>query len=415
MTSKAHSSSLFISEKNKVAGGYVSDFSQWGLTNELVALPTISAPGGFMLSTHPLALGGYAVESGTSMATPYFAGCIALLFEARGKISSSTVQSLFATNSNPNVFHDGVSAYPWLDSVAQQGAGLINAYDAVHAKTVLNVSSISFNDTEYLTPTSFSLKNTGSQDVTYTIDQVGSGTVYTLANDGTTIPVFFDAGDFMETTATYASLSFSSKRVVVSPGQTAVVRVSAAPPKGLNASRIPIYSGYVTLNGTNGDSLSIPYLGAATSMRNVTILDTKHGDNVLKSSVSSKPVTAGQVFTFAGPHGAETNTSYPVFDLLLSMGTRLLEIDAKSSNGTVLGSIAQFPQEFKSRSATGASGVEWQGYMADGSNVPAGSYSLRVRALKIFGDPAKNSDYDVVETPWFKVRYVEGGLTPHRL
>jgi subtilisin family serine protease len=415
MTSKAHSSSLFISEKNKVAGGYVSDFSQWGPINELVALPTISAPGGFMLSTYPLALGGYAVESGTSMATPYFAGCIALLFEARGKISSSTVQSLFATNSNPNVFHDGVSAYPWLDSVAQQGAGLINAYDAVHAKTVLNVSSISFNDTEHLTPTSFSLKNTGSQDVTYTIDQVGSGTVYTLANDGTTIPVFFDAGDFMETTTTYASLSFSSKRVVVSPGQTAVVRVSAAPPKGLNASRIPIYSGYVTLNGTNGDSLSIPYLGAATSMRNVTILDTKHGDNVLKSSVSSKPVTAGQVFTFAGPHGAETNTSYPVFDLLLSMGTRLLEIDAKSSNGTVLGSIAQFPQEFKSRSATGVSGVEWQGYMADGSNVPAGSYSLRVRALKIFGNPAKNSDYDVVETPWFKVRYVEGGLTPHRL
>jgi hypothetical protein len=405
MTKKEQSSIIFITEKNNVAGGYVSDFSQWGPTNELVALPTISAPGGFMLSTYPLALGGYAVESGTSMATPYFAGCIALLFEARGKISADTVQSLFATNSNPNVFHDGASAYPWLDSVAQQGAGLINAYDAVHAKTLVNVSSISFNDTEHLTPASFSLKNTGSEDVTYTIGQVGSGTVYALSDDGTTIPAFFSAGDFMETTTNYASLSFSSKSVVVSAGKTAVVRVSATPPKGLDASRIPIYSGYVTLNGTNGDSMSIPYLGAATSMRNVTILDTKHGENFLKSTESDGAITAGHEFTFSGPSGPETNTSYPVFDLRLSMGTRLLEVDAKSSNGTVLGSIAQYPKEFQSRSATGPSSIEWQGYLADGTVVPAGSYSLLVRALKIFGNPAKKSDYDVVETPLFKVRY----------
>lgn len=87
------------------------------------------------------------------------------------------------------------------------------------------------------------------------------------------------------------------------------------------------------------------------------------------------------------------------------MGTRLLEIDAKSSNGTVLGSIAQHPKEFQSRAATGPSSIEWLGYMADGPNVPAGSYSLHVRALKIFGNPAKDSDYDIVETPVFKVRY----------
>lgn len=172
------------------------------------------------------------MESGTSMATPYFAGCIALLKEARDKSSPTSIQSLFATNANPNVFNDGVSTYGWLDSVAQQGAGLINAYDAVHAKTIFNVSSISFNDTEHIAPVLFSIKNTGSETVQYTIDQVGSGTVYTLADDGTTTPVFFDSGDFMETVTEYASLNISSRLLSISPRSNSRRQGNRYPTKG---------------------------------------------------------------------------------------------------------------------------------------------------------------------------------------
>ncbi|KAJ5554369.1 hypothetical protein N7513_004328 [Penicillium frequentans] len=394
MVSKKYASTIFVNEVNNQAGGFVSDFSQWGPSNELAQLPSLVAPGGFMISTYPLALGGYAVESGTSMATPYFAGCIALLMEARGKTSPATIQSLFATNSNPNVFNDGVSTYEWLDSVAQQGAGLINAYDAVHAKTIFNVSSISFNDTEHIAPVSFSINNTGSDTVQYTIDQVGSGTVYTLADDGTTTPF-----------AEYASLTFSSRLLSISPGQTAVVKVTATPPKGLDATRIPIYSGYVTLNGTNGDSFSIPYLGAANAMRNVTILDTKHGDNYLFSSNSNGHVQANDLFTFPAPGTTGTNISYPIFKLSKSMGTSLLDIDVKASNGTILESTPGYPKNFLSRSATGATEVPWSGELADGTYVAKGVYSLRVRALKIFGNPKNDADYDVVETPRFRVQY----------
>ncbi|KAJ6109638.1 hypothetical protein N7486_001873 [Penicillium sp. IBT 16267x] len=172
----------------------------------------------------------------------------------------------------PLLTHNITQALPrFLQRPAQQGAGLINAYDAVHAKTIFNISSISFNDTEHIAPVSFRINNTGSDTVPYTIDQVSSGTVYTLANDGTTTPVFFDSGDFMETVTEYASLTFSSRLVSINPGQTAVIKVTATPPKGLDATRIPIYSSYVTLNGKNGDPFSIPYLGAANAMRNVTI------------------------------------------------------------------------------------------------------------------------------------------------
>ncbi|KAJ5713540.1 uncharacterized protein N7483_010721 [Penicillium malachiteum] len=406
MVSKSSAATIFVNEVNNLAGGYVSDFTQWGPTNELAAITTVLAPGGFMLSTWPLALGGYAVDTGTSMATPYLAGCIALLLEARGKTPVKTVKSLLATNAIPKMFQDCVTSYPWLSSVAQQGAGLIDAYSAVHSKTILNVSSLSFNDTQFLAPVAFTINNTGSDIAVYTISRVSSGTVYALPDDGTTIPMTFDSGDFMETVNSSATLKFSSTRVSVFPGQSTTVKVLASPPRGLNATRIPIYSGFVTLNGTNGDSFSIPYLGAANAMRNVTILDTKHGENYLLSSESSAPVQAGQMFTFASPNATTaTNTTNPIFDLRLSMGTRLLQADVKSYNGTVLGSLPYYPQEFKSRSATGPQKVSWEGQLADGSYVPAGIYSLRVRALKIFGNPLKDSDYDLVETPKFRVRY----------
>lgn len=408
MVAKSSAPTVFITEVNNVAGGYVSDFSQWGPTNELAALPHVLAPGGFMLSTWPLALGGFAVESGTSMATPYFAGCIALLLEARGKTPVQTVRSLFATNAKPKQFNDGVTTYPWLSSVAQQGAGLIDAYNAVHSDVVLNVTSLSFNDTQFIAPVSFSLNNTGSKLAVYTIGQVSSGTVYTLADDGTTIPVLFDSGDFMETVNNSAILKFSSTRVTVLPGQSAVVKVMALPPRGLNATRIPIYSGFVTLNGTNGDTFSIPYLGAANAMRNVTILDTKHDENYLMSSEGAQAVKAGQLFTLPNPNATDaSNATYPIFDLRLSMGTRLLKAEVQSNNGTTLGSIASYPKEFQSRAATGPKQISWQGQLDDGSYVPAGIYSLRVRALKIFGNEHKDSDYDVVDTPKFRVRYTE--------
>ncbi|GES66427.1 subtilisin-like protein [Aspergillus terreus] len=423
MVSKKHAPKIYIVEKNKQSGGFVADFSQWGPTNELVALPTVVSPGGFMLSTYPLDMGGYAVESGTSMATPYFAGCIALLLEARGKISPATVNTLFAANANPNVLHDGVTAYPYLDSVAHQGAGLINVYKAAHATTILNVSSIAFNDTENLAPVTFSVNNTGSESVEYSIGQVGSATFYTLSADGSPVPATFDAGDFMEMSNEHASLSFSSQSITIAPGEVSVVTFSAIQLQGLNESRLPIYSGYVTLNGTNGDSFSIPYLGAAAAMRNVTTLNSHHGKNYLSSSISRSPVQAGHTFILPAPNSttAGNNTSNPVFNLRLSMGTGLLRIDVKPANATsnvtrvlgepILGQISGYPERFLSRQAFRSRPIHWNGELDNGKFVPPGTYSLLVRALKTFGNEENEKDYDVVETPQFKLRYEgQGGI-----
>ena len=60
-----------ISQNDEVlafpSGGQLSEFSSWGPGNDLNIKPDISAPGGSILSTYPMKLGGYATISGTSM------------------------------------------------------------------------------------------------------------------------------------------------------------------------------------------------------------------------------------------------------------------------------------------------------------------------------------------------------------
>lgn len=48
-------------------GGLMSTFSTFGPVNDLFFKPSIAAPGGQILSTIPVPLGKYAIESGTSM------------------------------------------------------------------------------------------------------------------------------------------------------------------------------------------------------------------------------------------------------------------------------------------------------------------------------------------------------------
>jgi subtilisin family serine protease len=248
------------SPPNNITGGYLSVYTSWGATYEAGVYPLIAAPGVNILSTYPLSQGGYAVLSGTSMATPFVAGSIALILQARGKLDPNKINSLLTANANVKRFNDGASTYPYLAPVAQQGAGLLNVYNAVHAPSILSVPSISFNDTEhFLKSTSFSIKNTGDKSITYTISYVASATFYTLSSGGPTVPTLFILPYYMpEMVNTSATLSFNPSTVTVHGGESVPVHIAATLPVGVDKSRIPIYSGYIILKGSNGDSSLCP-------------------------------------------------------------------------------------------------------------------------------------------------------------
>ncbi|KAJ5600180.1 hypothetical protein N7450_001247 [Penicillium hetheringtonii] len=392
MTSEKYGKTIFINETNTQSGGQISEFTQWGPSNEILPVTAVSGVGGFMLSTWPVLEGSYAVESGTSMATPYVAGCIALLMEARGKgkVTPAEIKSLLSTTANPNAFHDGVTASPFLGSVAQQGGGLLDAYKLVHTTTMFNIN------------------NTDSSPHIYTIGHRGAATVYTLSTNGS-IPQENNLGDFADRTTNGASLNFSSSTLSIGAGKSAVLIVTATPPRGIDEQRIPVYSGYITFNGTSpNDHFSVPYLGVSTDMRNVTILDTSDGSNAIVDSSDNEPIQADHQFTLPGVNDPmdRANTSYPIFETKLSMGTDLLLVGVKPANSHAIFSISESTAVARTVDGiSGPSSTSWTGQLANGSYVPPGNYSMVVRALKIFGDRHSPKGYDTVKSVNFGITY----------
>ncbi|KAK3623419.1 hypothetical protein LTR56_021595 [Elasticomyces elasticus] len=400
---------------NNVTGGFLSTYTSWGPTYELDVKPQYSAPGGNILSTYPLALGGYAVLSGTSMACPLAAATIALISQVRGTLDPAIIENLLSANANPNLFNDGADTYEYLAPVSQQGGGLVQAYNAAYSATLLSVSSLAFNDSDHFVPTlNFSIENTGTADITYNLSSIGAATAYTLGANGTGYPEEFP-NDLI---ASYAKLTFSEESVIVPAGRSGTIEVAVTPPSGLNAKRLPVYSGYIALNASNGESLSLPYQGVYGSMHDTPVLDRSLTFLTKSTDAEYNPVAPNTTFTI--PRGnisaaAANATVYPELVVSLFLGSAIVRADiirvgrtGYGSNVTevlgvkTVGSIMDFPLLYSPR---GAQFFRWNGMMDDGTLAPAGSYAVLVRALRIFGDAAVPSEYDAMATVPFNIRY----------
>jgi hypothetical protein len=401
---------------NNLTGGSLSTYTSWGPTYEVDFKPQLASPGGLILSTYPTALGSYAVLSGTSMACPLVAGIYALLMEVRGTKDPKTLENALSSTSNPALFNDGQTTYPLLAPAPQQGSGLVQAYDAAYATSLLSVSSLSFNDTDNILPVqNFTISNTGKTSVIYTLGHVGAGTGYTLPSSGSIFPAAFP----MDILDDHATLEFVSGTSFTLPaGQRKIVSVKAIPPAGLEAKRLPVYSGYITINGSDSSSLSLPYMGVAGSLRSATVLDT--AGTYLSSSLNSDEaaVSANHTFTLPPPgHSNDTqfnanSTDYPRLFINLALGSAVVRVDVvpmspdanttESIDLATIGDVYMTPLEYQPR---GQQSTNWDGRLASGEYAPAGSYKLVVRAMKIFGDRNSADDYETVETIEFGIRY----------
>lgn len=416
---------MLSGDPNTVTGGFMSTFTTWGPTFEMDAKPQFGAPGGAILATYPVPLGEWAVLSGTSMATPMAAAVVALIAEARKTFDPATIENLLAATANPNLFNNGRATTDLLAPVAQQGAGLIQAYDAAKSTTLLSVSSLSFNDTANAAKSlSFGIKNLGTAEVVYDLSNVPAATAFTFPADGSIYPSLFPP----ELSAAAATLSFSSSKVTVAPDASATITVTATPPTGLDAKRLPLWSGYVAINASSGESLSIPYQGLAGSLKAAQVLDTDPSATYLFASTDPNmepAVSPNTSFVLPKPGTPESaNKTYPAVAVSLAMGSPLLRIDVVRLDGglggydagapdmvetevlgeRVVGSLPGFPMEYLSRDPFPTS---FTGQLDDGSWVGPGRYKLVIRALRITGDKHKASDYDRAETVEFTVSYAK--------
>jgi len=298
--------------------GKVSPFSNYGPMFDLESpQPGVLGVGGNVLSTYPVANGSYAIASGTSISAPQMAGIAALIMSMQGKgINPHEIYTRIASSSTPVSNYTGRGI---LESVCHQGAGLVNAWCAAMATTVVSAHSFSLNDTLHFNGTqTLSIVNKGKHPVSYTVDHVTAGTALALDkhNKPNPWPVPLIPGT--------AVVSFSVDKFVLNPGQTFKLQVKFRAPSGLDELTLPVYSGFVMLKTrTECESHTIPYYGVGTALKKRPVLDYGYSyqENytlpALDSGLTGLPVKEYHSFTLQG-------LDLPVIEYRLAFGTPLI-------------------------------------------------------------------------------------------
>lgn len=387
---------------NLVTGGKMSTYSTWNPSNENTIKPVVSAPGGNILSTYLSSEGGYAVLSGTSMATPFIAGVVALYKQAKGKeISPLVINAALSATAKPIDFNDGTATSPFLTSVAQQGGGLVDAYHLIHSGIAVTEANLAFNDTaNHVKNAAFYVENTGTTSQTYTLTHAPAANFYAFADDShDAVAPFPPPSDTKYPTAVISPSTLSIK-----PGEKKRVTVSVTPDASLDASRVPFYSGFINITA-GAETIHVPYGGAATVMHDIPILQPDAGWPVFDTELASS--TSSNVSTFKPSAG-----STPIFlwnNVWATAEIRLdvIAVDAPNpvfaAGVATVGSVPGFPELWVSRSAgAGAySGASWDGTLADGTAVPSGKYRLSLRLAKVFADLNRGREFERYDSEIF--------------
>ncbi|THG94885.1 hypothetical protein EW026_g6671 [Hermanssonia centrifuga] len=398
------------------SGGLISSFTSYGPTNDMFFKPAVAAPGGNILSTLPVPLGSFGVESGTSMATPFIAGVSALLFSVKGKSPEvgTTARTLLETTAQL-ISSSHTDGDP-LQTVAQQGAGLVDAFKAIHTDIIVSPGEFLLNDTaHFVSLHTFTVKNTGAQVKSFKVTHIPAGTTLSL-QPGTDFP----ADGPVPLSNISATVKFSETSFTVHPGQTQELTAHITAPTGLDPSILPIFSGFVQIANAN-ESYHVTYLGVAASLKDAQVVDTT--DTFFGFDLPALVDPIGDVFT--GPANFTFNdTNFPELLMRLDFGTPLLLADLVDPNikitttlnrrnglafpqaspgGTfsqikTLGSLFEF--DFMSRNSDQDDGTGFNLFniasplFANGTTIPNGSYKILLRALKMTGDPTKEEDFE---------------------
>lgn len=328
-----------------------------------------------------------------------------MILEAKGKLTPSQFRNLISTTAKPITTLNSTD----LEPVAHQGAGIIQAWDAVHSTGIVSTSKFALNDTDNFAGTQkFTIKNGGKEEVTYTLSNQVAASFNTFA-DRSSPPQLPPVPAIRQ----YANISFDQSRITLAPGQEAAVSFTVTPPT-LDTLRLPIYSGFVKLDGSDGKRLSIPYLGAAASIRSI---DNIGFANIIRTDNFENPIAPqGQPFVVPLPDSNTTRrVLYPNVAIQVFLGLPKLDVsvysvktlgsagNASAPLGEYLGSIPGAPLYYQYRSRQ--INFSWNATLS-GNLVPAGNYTFVVSSLRILGNADKKEDYVSRRTIDFSIEYV---------
>jgi subtilisin family serine protease len=381
-------------------GGLLSSFTSYGLNAELTLKPDLGAPGGLIRSAYPLELGGAAIISGTSMASPHVAGAAALLVEARPALDTERYRDVLQNSADPK----NLSIAPTLgllDFVHRQGAGMVDIDDSILSTTTVLPGKLSLGEGPGPHAKTLTVSNSGSTSVTYDLSHIAAVDSRPSANAAVIHPfgfsIFFSP----------ATVTFSSPSVTVPAGGSASFEVTIS--NGL--PNLTQYGGYVVLTPQGGgQTYRVPYAGMGGDYQAAVALPMR-----APFPAVGKEVAPGS-FDLADPTEVWTLQSLDeIPNLLLHFDyqSRRLEVEVVSaSSGRKLHPVFSnmHEEDFLPRNSTATSffAFPWDGTrMHDNGRgtpdhrkvVPDGQYKLVVKVLKALGDPNNPAHWETWTSP----------------
>ena len=301
--------SIYLDESYK-AGPFMSDFSSWGPTNDLRIKPEITAHGGEITSA---VVGGYAQNSGTSMAAPNMAGAVTLLrqhvsqhYGLTGIELANRVNQLLMSTATIVYDENGL---PY--AVRKQGAGLGDIGKAISTDAYLYVENstktkIELGDDAEKTGVytmHFRVHNTSSKTKTYELGVLAMTESVSIDN------ITVEEKAYMLDNAQKSFLvngSPAGKTVTLAAGAdveiTLTLSLSAQEKAYLNENfENGIYvEGFVTLNDVeDGVDLSIPYLAFYGDWKDAPLFDNSKYEvskDKYDSSIKDEDKTVAAVY-----------------------------------------------------------------------------------------------------------------------
>jgi hypothetical protein len=350
-------------------GGLISSFSSYGLSPDLTLKPDIGAPGGFIRSTYPLALGGYANLSGTSMASPHVAGAAALVLQARPHTPSQAMAGILQNTAKPAPWFGNPGA-GFLDNVHRQGAGMVQIDKAILSSVKVDPPKLSLGESQNGGSTqTVTVQNDGADPVTYDLSAVQA-----LSTGANEFSVGFSTSN--------ASVAFSAPSVTVPAGGSASFNATITPPTGPN---LGIYGGYIVLTPQGGGQVyRVPYAGFIGDYQaKVVLTSAGAGFPWLANSTLSGNLAGGGTFTMTGDDVA-------YFVLHLDHQARKLELDITDANsGKSWHEAFEWNYTIRNSTSTGAFVLTWDGVTVAGNKaylVPNGQYRATLTVTKALGD-----------------------------
>ncbi|GAB4039457.1 MAG: hypothetical protein Fur0014_09170 [Rubrivivax sp.] len=382
-------------------GGLISGFSSFGMAVDLSLKPNIGAPGGAILSSYPLELGGATTLSGTSMAAPHVAGGVALLLQAKPNTPAGQVMSRLQNVADPKNW-SGNAGLGLLDYSFRQGAGMLDIVGSVTATASVSPSQISTGESasgSYLQ--TLTVRNLSLSPAVYTVghtpavaagpNNLGTGTSY--APTGT-----FDAP---------ATVNLSRTTLTIPPLGTASVDVTITANAGLPDRSL--YGGYITFTPQGaGTKMSVPYAGFKGDYQSTQVLvPTANGFPWLATlaggTYTNQP--SGATYTMA-------DGNIPYFLMHLDHHSRLIKLEAFDANsGASVGKVSEDEYFTRNSTPSGFFAFTWDGvtYRGPAGNpvgvkaVPNGQYVVKVSVLKALGDPNNPAHWETWTSPTITV------------